>query len=964
MTGGKRCRVALLATLAAAVVAAVPALAGELSLEEVFANPPQQAKPRVRWWWPGADVTAEELQREIALLDEAGFGGAEIQALSPNISPPPDAEATARINDYAEPRFFDMVKAAGAAAATRGMDLDYTFGSSWPSGGGFAIPPEKALVELTMAYTAIKGGSTGPITVEIPKRTGRLGALGAFDPRVRDPAAADWKDRFDGRAATIRVLAMRGTAPEFADANRAGPLAVPIKLSAWSDVAQPGVLDTSEVIDLTDRLGADGLLDWSAPEGDWLVFVLRKYASNMGVLGAAGQGPQLVLDHFDHSAFAAHAARVGDPLGKNPAGLRATFVDSLELMQDLPWSEDFLVRFRDLRGYDLAPYLPLLVQPGWMAAWQEHYSPPYFEAKVPDLAERVREDYRQTISDLIFAEFLDPWRAWNKAHGLETKFQAHGGAIDQIRAYGLADIPETEDLVDNGDPLFMRLARSAANLYGHKIVSAESLVWKDRPFDVTPDEMRSRLDMLYAGGVNSVNLHGLPYRYAADAWPGWHTFAPTPVSLGFSTMLAESNPIWPAVPQLAAYAARAQALLQAGDPVVPVAFFYGDIGYYVGIETEGQHERPIEAGLIADGYDYDRINPDAIDHAKVVGGELLSAGGHRYAALVLPPIDALPVATAERLAEFAQAGLPIFFVDKLPDRSTGLHDAAENDRRTVDAIASMQSAGGKVVSITGLGAALQSANIPANLTFSGDATDILFVQRRAGDRLITFLHNGGASDVTPAVTLPGMGGVTQWDAMDGAIRPLDAERVEGGTLVRPLIPAGQGVLLVQDSGVQPQRIADLSFVSDAVVSPVGWSLSASGHVAREPFSAKLTSVSLGDWRDIPELARFAGVGIYSATFDLPGTMLADGRRVALSLGDVADMAMVRVNGVAFPPLISRPWRLDITGAVHAGANAIEVEIRNVPQNAMIGEKGGYRKLQPVPAGLIGPVEIYSYETGE
>jgi hypothetical protein len=42
-------------------------------------------------------------------------------------------------------------------------------GSAWPSSGGEAITPEKAFTERAMARTAVKGGTAGPIKVEIPK---------------------------------------------------------------------------------------------------------------------------------------------------------------------------------------------------------------------------------------------------------------------------------------------------------------------------------------------------------------------------------------------------------------------------------------------------------------------------------------------------------------------------------------------------------------------------------------------------------------------------------------------------------------------------------------------------------------------------------------------------------------------------------------------------------------------------
>ncbi|HEV3261781.1 MAG TPA: hypothetical protein VG013_33335, partial [Gemmataceae bacterium] len=42
------------------------------SLRREFAEPPKAMRPMVRWWWPGGDVTADELRREVRVLDEAG----------------------------------------------------------------------------------------------------------------------------------------------------------------------------------------------------------------------------------------------------------------------------------------------------------------------------------------------------------------------------------------------------------------------------------------------------------------------------------------------------------------------------------------------------------------------------------------------------------------------------------------------------------------------------------------------------------------------------------------------------------------------------------------------------------------------------------------------------------------------------------------------------------------------------
>ncbi|HUD90894.1 glycosyl hydrolase [Sphingobium sp.] len=936
---------------ATALVMSVPVRAD--SLEDGFAHPSMEAKPRLRWWWPGAAVADEELRRELKLMADNGFAGGEIQAMTPSFVTL-TSEEKAVVNDYAEPSFFAHVRAAGEAAKALGLSLDYTLGSAWPSGGGVAIPPEKAFTELAMARTQVQGGTASPIKVDIPKRTRRLGALNFLDARVKAPEFADWGKRLDARALIVAVVAMTGGAPEL---KGGGAAPMGFTISPWKDVETPGTLDPSSRIVLTDRLREDGTLDWTPPPGQWQVFVFKQYASDVGVLGAAGRGPQLILDHMDPTAFAAHAARVGDPLGKNPAGIRSTFVDSLELMQDIQWGPQFLTEFRKRRGYDLTPYLPFVVQPGWMQAWDEHWSPPYFNAADGEIADRVRADYRRTVSDLMFAGFVEPFVAWNHAHGLKAKFQAHGGALDIIRGYGLVDIPETEDLLHGGDPLVMRFARSGAHLYGRKLVSAESLVWKDRAYEVTPDEMRRRVDLLMAGGVNSMILHGMNYRFHADDWPGWHAFQPSPFAGGFSTMFNESNPIWPAVKPLAAYIARLQSVMQAGEAVVPVAYFYGRTGYYVGIEDDGAGAQAAEKALLAGGYDFDRINPDSIANARVEKRQLVSKGGQRYPVLALPPLDAIRADTAEKIAAFAKAGLPVFFSGRAPGRDEGLANREWRDARVKAAVAAALRAGAKIVPEGEMVAALRTAAIPANLTFTGDATDLVYVQRRFEGRTVTFLHNRGDVARSVSLALPQPGRISRWNAMDGSMDVVAARGADAASLALILAP-GESALLILDPKAAPvapgvpQSVGRLSIPAD------GWLLRVEGHAVRKAYAHDFGRVTLGDWRDVPELAGFAGTATYRRNIHVDAGWLSEGTKVAIDLGQLHDMATVTVNGRVLPPSISAPYRVDLTGALRSGANDLAVTIANVPQNAMIDPKDPtYKKLKPVAAGWVGPVAL-------
>src|SRR6185437_13625863 len=55
----------------------------------------------------------------------------------------------------------------------------------------------------------------------------------------------------------------------------------------------------------------DGTLDWDVPAGTWQVFAFKEMPTGQKVVGGAGEGPQLVLDHMNKHAFDEYAERVG-----------------------------------------------------------------------------------------------------------------------------------------------------------------------------------------------------------------------------------------------------------------------------------------------------------------------------------------------------------------------------------------------------------------------------------------------------------------------------------------------------------------------------------------------------------------------------------------------------------------------------------------------------------------------------
>jgi hypothetical protein len=83
---------------------------------------------------------------------------------------------------------------------------------------------------------------------------------------------------------------------------------------------------------------------------------------------------------------------------------------------------------------------------------------------------------------------------------------------------------------------------------------------------------------------------------------------------------------------------------------------------------------------------------------------------------------------------------------------------------------------------------------------------------------------------------------------------------------------------------------------------------------------------------------FSGTATYTRSLDLPADFVARDKRVVLDLGRVDVIASVRINAKDLGILWKEPYRVDVTDAVHAGANALEIKVTNLWANRLIGDE--------------------------
>jgi hypothetical protein len=713
-------------------------------------------------------------------------------------------------------------------------------------------------------------------------------------------------------------------------------------------------------------LQPDGTLNWEVPAGTWQLFVFCSVPTTQRVNGAAGEGPQLVMDHLSSEAFAAHAKRVGDsaapylgPYFGN--GLRAIFCDSLEVGANLFWSDDFLIEFRRRRGYDLLPYLPVIQVQTHDEPYGEYADIPVFD--ITEIGGQVRSDYRQTISDLMNERFYQQFNKWAHDHKLLSRTQAHGAPVDVLRVYGEADIPETEDLYDQGGYDFLKMAASAAHVYGRAIVGSESFVWPGALYQTTPKKMKIAADELLTAGVNAIVYHGFPYVVPSLPAPGWHPFNGKGDG-NYASQLNELNPFWPFLAQLNGYITRLQYISQIGANVAAVGLYRNDLAHGA---DEMLPAPKLNQALLDAGYNYDHINADSLLHSEVRNRTLVTAGGAAYRALVFPPLDSIDARLAMKLQNFAQAGLPIFFAGRVPSHSNSLSEGAratERVRVTMRSIGSFPNVQ-LANDVAGVVTKLKQAAEP-NIRFHTSA--LSFIQKRIGGMNVFFLRNASDAAQRMQAEFEAQGAPELWDPWTGRAEAIAGYRRNGDWVEIKLdLQPFSSVLIVfgADSAatLDPPVARSRSVGRRMEIGTGGWKLTATRFASADPgvvFRRDLTQ--LIDWSLDSELRGFSGQGVYTTTFTMPSA--DSGAHFILDLGDVKDVAEVKVNGKSAATLLLRPYRTDISAFVQPGENILEITVTNALFNCMV-----LREPRPFPigatgnpsglmsSGLIGPVQL-------
>ncbi|MDT0688915.1 glycosyl hydrolase [Salegentibacter sp. F188] len=730
--------------------------------------------------------------------------------------------------------------------------------------------------------------------------------------------------------------------------------------------------------DLTNKLEKDNFLNWKAKDSNYKIYAVFTGKTGQQVKRAAPGGQGYTLDHYSKKALEAYVEPFDEAFSNSSEKVRAIFNDSYEVY-GTDFTAAFFKEFEERRGYDLKPYIPHLL-----------------EESSAEEANRVKSDYRETISDLLLEEFNKPWTAWANNHGFKTRLQAHGSPGNLLDMYAAADIPECEtfgsmpfdipglrrekeDIREgDADPVMLKFSSSAAHIAGKPLTSSESFTWLRDHFKTALSQTKPEAEELFLNGINHMFLHGTTYSPERAGWPGWKFYA----SVNFSP----NNTIWEDAPQLFSYIANCQSMLQSGKPdnenlvYWPIhdewnKFHDGKLFFQFKIHSldewlHGTSFYKVTQEMMNKGFGVDFISDRFIAEATVRDGLIQLPGGD-FKSLVIPNSDKMPLETLKKLLELKEQGAKIIF-EGLPESVPGMYKYKEQNRELQ---ALLQNSSIQTVELSQLSDELKNSGISPEILVD---TGLKYIRREVDAEKIYFVVNHTSEAIKEYIPLQTKAeNVIMFDPLTGRHGKAEIKTEGNITKVRVNIASGESFFLKteENTTVTPWKYYE----------PVGNPLDITGEwkISFEKGGPELPSDKqinkLESWTELGDDAEaFSGTAVYETQFNKPDF---DADSWQLNLGDVRESAQVWINDEYVGTAWSVPFKL-IIGNLNKGQNTLKIKVTNLAANRIRAkEQRGEEwkifheinmvdkdyqefdatKWDAMPSGLLGPVTITPLE---
>jgi hypothetical protein len=313
-----------------------------------FANTPAEARLRCYWWWLNSMATKESITRDLEEMKDKGYGGASlVDAGSSNYQV---ARKTPAGPLFMSDEWMELYKHAVKEADRIGIELSVNVQSGWNPGAP-SITPEMALKKIVCSETNVTGGKA--ISIELPQPEMKLmyedvlvQAIPAKGGRlVKNDAIQNWmKKSFNEKIGWKGVYPLHELREDFEDDGQ------------MIAVRKDEIIDlTGNYKDGKLNWNAPAG-DWTIIRYGYTCTGARTSTNSDGWEGLSVDHLNAEAFELFSKTVITPLIKTAQSVGKSVKYLQT---DSWE-MDLVSWTNRFPAEFKKYRGYDITPYMPVL----------------------------------------------------------------------------------------------------------------------------------------------------------------------------------------------------------------------------------------------------------------------------------------------------------------------------------------------------------------------------------------------------------------------------------------------------------------------------------------------------------------------------------------------------------------------------------------------------------------------------
>lgn len=406
-----------------------------------------------------------------------------------------------------------------------------------------------------------------------------------------------------------------------------------LSLVAYKMAADSSLIEHT-AIDLSANVN-NGKIKWKAPAGEWVVvnvYTEKKIPSYNPMHPLSGKTYvknffQRFEDHFPESS---------------KTGLNFFFSDELNLqLGNLIWDEYFQKEFIKRKGYDIVPRLAALYE------------------NVGNRTAKYRLDYNDVMVSLSEENFFKPIYDWHQKRGLIYGCDHGGRGLDvtefgdYFRTQRWNQGPGCDQSHLQKNVIKNKVASSIAHMYERPRTWLEGFYGSG--WNTSSAMLADAIFTNFVQGQNLLSLHGLYY----STLGGWWEWAPPCNHFRM--------PYWAEMDKLLACTERLSYILSQGYHRADVALLY-PVEPVIAGNGKDAVDCAFQVGreLYANAIDFDFMDYESLDRAKVVGNEL-HVSGEAFKVLIIPGMKTIRSTSLQKAVEFQKAGGLVLCLDILPE---------------------------------------------------------------------------------------------------------------------------------------------------------------------------------------------------------------------------------------------------------------------------------------------------------